>query len=139
MGTYTLLSLFPYLSFAILFSVAPPKRGSEDFGSLLTLCSTFPIVLGIPFSLLLLFLFKKGITTERAQAIAFFPSRWLRFFIIPSIVILTTQIPASNIEWCIGAVLLDILWVFYFIGISKIREKVEGTFFNDSPDKNEPS
>lgn len=137
MGAYALLSLFPYLSFALLHEIAAPKRGGEDFGTLFTLLSTFPILLGIPFSFLLLFLFKKGISTERAQALAFFPSRWLRFFIIPCIVLLTFQIPASNVEWCIGAVILDVLWVLYFIGISALREIVDNSFFNDAMDEYE--
>lgn len=133
MGASILLSIIP------LFSVASlGTRRSEDFYALFLFFSTFPILLGVPFSLLHLLAFKKNIATDTARKLIFFPSVWIQVFLVPIIIFLTPDILGEllsashfHVRWTIIAIIIDVPSILYLIFISKIRKKIRESFFDE--------
>ncbi|MBO7070260.1 hypothetical protein [Fibrobacter sp. UWR2] len=133
MGASILLSIIP------LFSVASlGTRKSEDFFQLFLFLSTFPILLGVPLSLLHLLAFKKNIATDTARKLIFFPSVWVQIFLIPIIISVTCSILEEllstgyfHVKWTVIAIIFDIPAIFYLIFIPNIRKKIKESFFDE--------
>ena len=129
-----MLSIIPFFAMAALGT-----RGSEDFTALALFLLAVPNLLGVPFSLLHLFVFKKNIGTDTAQKLMFFPSIWVQIFIVPIIILLTFSIIEElfgthyfHVKWAIPAVIFDALLILYFFSAFKIRKKLKETFFDEN-------
>lgn len=136
MGVSILLSAIPflasYLCIAVIESISSPNSygGFYLFAGLI--CPTIPSLLGIPFSLLILFLFKKDISTETAKKLTFFPTAWARYLMIPAMIVLSIIWISSFLTiHGIAIIFLGALWVADFIYIGHLHEKIEEKFFNE--------
>ena len=136
MGASILLSALPflasYLCAALIDSISSSNNYNGFYFSLGLICPTFPSLLGIPFSLLILFLFKKNISTESAKKLTFFPTAWARYLMIPAMIVLSIIWISSFLTIRgIAIIILGALWIAYFIYIGHLHEKIEEKFFNE--------
>ena len=138
MGVSILLSAIPYLTAILIIPLIvfiAPTNSYNSYADLYLLgliFLTYPSLLGVPFSLLILFLFKKSISTETAKKLIFFPTAWARYLMIPAMIVLPIFWIASFLTIRgIAIIILEALWVADFIYIRHLHEKIEEKFFNE--------